>query len=470
MKEQGDCTPIAPTLPSGEMVQLYVDHNHPLLQLKRALPWRDIEEVMVSTWRGAGKNVARSRGRPWPVSLYVPLLVLMLIKRLDCREMEAYLAENAVARVFVSQQDYPGSQLRDHASIARALAALGAQGVEAVNGLIINHAAKQGFADASRLSGDTTAQELALGYPHEAGILRGIAQRSLRALLKLKKQGVDAGNAAIEQAKEVLRSVKDYYLFAKSKEEKDESLKRIMQESEVMIREAGEVVKALGESGERVRQSAIAKLTAMKRVTEKLLPQIGYWLRTGYVASGKILHPDLTEAKAIVRNKAGKKVEFGLPYLINRLGGGYVFGKLLDKVPDESKMPLESLASYRQIFGPQATPELLSYDRGGWSAPTIKKLKKAGVKHIGITPKGQADWCVAEEVQQEVKRERSRTEGVIGTLKSEKYSFNKPPERLWEMVRAAGQRSMLSFNLNKLMRDIVAKDKQARLAQAQGAA
>jgi hypothetical protein len=271
--------------------------------------------------------------------LYVPLLVLMLIKRLDCREMEAYLAENAVARVFVSQQDCARSQLRDHASIARALAALGAQGVEAVNGLIVNHAAKEGFADVSSLSGDSTAQELAIGHPHEAGILKGIAQRCLRALVKLKKRGVDTTKAAIEQAKGVLRSVKDYYLFAKSKEEKDESLKRIMQESEVMIIEAGEVVKALGESGERVKQSAIAKLRAMKRVGEKLLPQIGYWLRTGHVAPGKILHPDLTQAKAIVRNKAGKKVEFGLPYLINRLGGGYVFGKLLDEVPDETKMP-----------------------------------------------------------------------------------------------------------------------------------
>jgi hypothetical protein len=59
---------------------------------------------------------------------------------------------------------------------------------------------------------------------------------------------------------------------------------------------------------------------------------------------------------------------------------------------------------------------------------------------------------------------------VIGTLKSEKYSFNKPKQRLWEMIRGAGQGSFVSLNLNKLMRDIVAKDKQERLAQSQGAA
>jgi hypothetical protein len=48
-----------------------------------------------------------------------------------------------------------------------------------------------------------------------------------------------------------------------------------------------------------------------------------------------------------------------------------------------------------------------------------------------------------------------KTEGIIGTLKSEKYQFNKPKERLWQMLEMAGPKSILSFNLNKLMRDVV---------------
>jgi hypothetical protein len=91
------------------------------------------------------------------------------------------------------------------------------------------------------------------------------------------------------------------------------------------------------------------------------------------------------------------------------------------------------------------------------------------VKRIGIVPKGQAEWCVAEEDQKRVASERSRTEGVIGTLKSESYKFNKPKERLWHTVQAAGQQSILSLNLNKLMRDIVSKEKDAAPVQAQAA-
>ncbi|MDM8539389.1 hypothetical protein QUF70_21755, partial [Desulfobacterales bacterium HSG17] len=52
------------------------------------------------------------------------------------------------------------------------------------------------------------------------------------------------------------------------------------------------------------------------------------------------------------------------------------------------------------------------------------------------------------------KSERGMMEGVIGTLKTEKYGFNKPKERSIETLRSAGQRSILSSNLNKLMRDL----------------
>jgi hypothetical protein len=57
-------------------------------------------------------------------------------------------------------------------------------------------------------------------------------------------------------------------------------------------------------------------------------------------------------------------------------------------------------------------------------------------------------------------------EGSIGTLKSEKYGFNNPKERKWEMIQAAGQRLMLSLNLNKLLRDLMKVTQQAKTIEA----
>jgi hypothetical protein len=165
MEEQGDCTSgvCLGASETGETVSIYVVPNHPLLQLKRALPWEALCEVMTRHWRQAGKNTDGRPGLPWAVALYVPLVVLMLVKNCNAREMEAYVAENVVARVFMGRQADPHPQRREHATIARAYAALGKAGIEAVKALLLHVAQDCGLADASILSSDTTAQELPIG-------------------------------------------------------------------------------------------------------------------------------------------------------------------------------------------------------------------------------------------------------------------------------------------------------------------
>jgi hypothetical protein len=461
MEEHSDCTSgVCPGASAhGAIVSIYVPHNHPLLQLKGTLPWDVLYEIMGRHWRRAGKNTDGRPGLPWAVALYVPLMVLMLVKNLNAREMEAYVSENVVARVFIGCQDDPSPQIRDHSNIARAYAALGRDGVEEVNALILHAAQACGFADASILSSDTTAQELPLGYPNEPGILRGWAQRCGRALAKLKTRAVVGVDTALTQVQTILRTVKEHHLFAKGKQAKRQVLTRLLTEVGQLVVQTRLLVQGLGERRDRVTQHAMTTLKTMHEVAKRLIPQIVQWITTGVVAKGKILHAGVTQARALVRHKVGQEVEFGLPYLLSRLGGGYIFGTLIRGVVDESKMPLQALAGYRAIFGAHATPTLLVYDRGGYATATVRALAKEGVKAIGIQPKGQGAWHVAEAVRETVRSERGKTEGIIGTLKTDKYGFNKPKERLWQTLEMAGPRSILSFNLNKLMRDLVRADR-----------
>src|SRR5262245_56733125 len=346
MKEHDDCTRgVCPGASAhGETVQVYVAHNHPLLQLKRALPWEALCEVMTRHWRQAGKNTDGRPGLPWDVALYVPLIVLMVVKKFHARALEAYVAENVVARVFIGRQGDPRPQIRDHSNIARAYMALGKDGVEEINALVLHVATDLGFADVSILSSDTTAQELPIGYPNEPGILRGLAQRCGRALVKLHRRGVSGVDSALAQVETILRSVKEHHLFAKGKTEKRQVLTRLLTEVGQLMVQTRLLIKRRGERHERVTHNAITTLATMHEVARRLVPQIVQWITTGVVAQGKILHAGLTQARAIVRNKAGKKVEFGVPYLLSRLGGGYVFGMLLRGTVDESKLPVQALA------------------------------------------------------------------------------------------------------------------------------
>ena len=440
---------------SVQIVQVEVSLTHPLLLLKQALPWEAITEAMTRHWRQHGKNVDGGPGLPWDVALYVPLVVLMLIKSFDSRQMEAYVAENVVARVFIGRHGDAQAQIRDHSNIARAYAALGKAGLDELNHLVIKEAHRFGFVDERVLSADTTAQELPIGYPNEPGILRGLAQRCGRALIQMNKRGMQGLESALHQVQTILRSVKEHHLFTPGKAAKREVLTRILKEVGALIVHTRPLVKRLETSADRVMQSARSRLLAMHEVIKPLMGQIVHWISTGKVAANKIVHVGIPQARAIVRNKVGKKTEFGLAYLISRLGGGYLFGTLIAANVDERQMPLKALSGYRVIFGQEATPELVVYDRGGNSTATRNRLTSEKVKYVGIQPKGQRPWSVAEEVRDQIRSERGRTEGSIGTLKSQRYQFNKPKERLWHTLEMAGPRSILSFNLNKFMRDFV---------------
>ena len=65
------CSEASPTV---QLVQIEVSPTHPLLLLKRALPWDTLTEVMTRHWRQHGKNVDGGPGLPWDVSLYFELM------------------------------------------------------------------------------------------------------------------------------------------------------------------------------------------------------------------------------------------------------------------------------------------------------------------------------------------------------------------------------------------------------------
>jgi hypothetical protein len=461
MRERSDSTPAGGGAPAGAgaWVSIFVGDDHPLIRLKQALDWVAITEVMVIHWRRAGKNVDGGPGLPWPVSLYVPLLVLMWLKSYHSRQMEEYLSESVVARRFLALQDAELEPLRDHSSIARAEAALGAEGKAAVNAVVIKTAQQLQFTDGKILSSDTTVQEPAIGYPNEPGILKGLAERIARALKKLRAGGVQGAKEGSAQAQEVSRNVKHYHLFAKTKAEKQKILAATVKQSEALIARTQAVLQQVSARCGRVKQRAAATLRRMVAVAQTLLPQIQQWMRTGRVATEKIIHPGITVARAITKGRG--KVKFGMKWLLNRLLGGYLFGRRVAARADENTMPQEALKEYRQVFGAKATPKLVVYDRGASLAVAARGLKRAGVQRVGIPPRGQGEWLVGEREQKRVKSERGKTEGSIGRLKSRKYSFSHRQERSVETQDAAGQRAIVSVNLTTLMRDLVAQAKAA---------
>lgn len=193
------------------------------------------------------------------------------------------------------------------------------------------------------------------------------------------------------------------------------------------------------------------EIERLSNLMDTLLPQILFFLETGFVASKKIIHLQMSELYAIVRGKAGKSVEFGLKWGINRIDG-FVMGFLINNGVNASdqKFCIESIREHIQVFG--KAPKTFGFDRGGYSKVNIHRAKKLGVKNVGIAPTGKAKWSVSEKMSEVIRRGRAQVEGVIGSIKSKKYGFNKPNVKSTLAMESSGQRSLLGFNMAKALR------------------
>ena len=184
----------------------------------------------------------------------------------------------------------------------------------------------------------------------------------------------------------------------------------------------------------------------------KLVPQIRYWLRTGFVAAGKIINLHIPELYSVVRGKVGKSVEFGLSWGITRLRGGFVLATMAGAKKDltDVTFAVQAVEQVAALFG--KAPRSYAYDRAGHSARNVERLREFGVRDVGLAPRGKTPWEVEGAVKARLIKERALVEGSIGTIKCPKYGFNRPAARSVAMMGVCGQRAVLGLNLTKLVR------------------
>jgi hypothetical protein len=106
-----------------------------------------------------------------------------------------------------------------------------------------------------------------------------------RAARKRKDRGVQGSWQVIEQTRAVIKKVKEHPLFTRTKGEKKEVLKQIVERTGQLIEQTKEVIEQVGARCRAFKPRAKAKLQQIVKVGEELLPQINSWLKMGRVAT-----------------------------------------------------------------------------------------------------------------------------------------------------------------------------------------
>lgn len=431
--------------------------NHPIVVLTETVDWTELEIAAEKIRRKKLKNAA---GRPPALRAMLGALTLMAIRKMPYREAEEQIRYYAPARYLcgLTETDWTPdfTTIQDFAQL------LGEDGCRLINEAVVKQAVGLGLADAKVAVADMTAQEAAIPHPNEMGLLSGFV-RSVQTAAKRAGQGfqdfLSKAGGKFAAAKEQLRK---YRLFAKSKtkEAKNRMVAQMTTAIEAINKRLGKALAAGAEQGRKLRGHAVVarrKLAELHETIGKLVPQIRHWLRTGFVASGKVINLHIPQLYSVVRGKVGKTVEFGLSWGITRLRGGFVLASVANEKTDftDSSYAVRAVEDLVALFG--KAPRSYAYDRGGYSTANVERLGELGVRNIGLAPRGRAAWEVEGKVKERLIRERAQVEGSIGTIKCSKYGFNRPAARSAAMMGVCGQRAVLGLNLTKLLRGAAEK-------------
>jgi len=438
-----------------------IEMNHRLVWLTEELDWTELEEVVEEIRGNKLKNAA---GRPPHLRALIGAVVLRATRRMTYRETEDQIRHYAPARYLCGLTETEWSP--DANTIQDFEELMGEDGMKRLNEYVVKEAVEEKLADPKVLVADTTAQEAVIPYPNElnlmATFLSAVATASSKAGGALKAFGT-AMASKFRAGKQRLR---EFRLFAKDKSKKVRM--RLMSEMTNLVENVqshlGRALQAAEPHKQRLVKYAKVAHAKTKRLHEtmsKLLPQIRYWVKTGFVAANKIISVHIPELYSIVRGKTGKKVEFGLQWGIARLGGGFLLATAASDRRElvDARFAVKAVDNHIALFG--KAPDGYAYDRAGYSKDNVATLKAKGVNHVGLAPRGRAQWAVRGAMKDKLARERAQVEAGIGTVKHSKYGFTKPAARSVPAMAMCGQRAVLGYNLNKLVRELASREKMA---------
>lgn len=424
---------------------IIVGENSRYRVLSNILPWPEMANL-ANNYRG--KKVDIHNGRTLNMRLHLGAYVAQSMNGWTDRQTEEMIKYHAGVKVLCGLE---GSiQTADRTRIEGFRSMLGKEGAEALNQLIVKHAAGAGFTGSELCAADTTVQESPIAYPTEVGHMKNMADK-LFGIGKRLKGKVDEGLKKLhDKATGLFRTIR---LFCRGKSE--EVLERKKELSEKLHRKVRTMIGKVKTQSQGLKKASQKQVEKHLSQFQHILDQIKIWLKTGHHPKDKILSLWESTARAISKGKTGKKTEFGVRWLIIRLAGGYVIGAPCQKLGADADTSIadEVLMTHLNTFG--EIPTTFVYDRGADSKKHDQFLQQIGVENNCIFPKGKKKMKVTAEVLDMARTERSLNEAAIANIKNPKYNFTKPRAKSTTSCVLKGHLSMLGFNLNHLVQDTV---------------
>ena len=155
-----------------ERLSILVDLEHPLIVLSSSLDW---DELLARVETIRKSKVKSAAGRPQCLRALVATVLVKAYMN------ETYRRDSDLIRHFAPARYLAGLTESDWSPAKSTIwdfhAMLGEDGEKAINEYVVMVAARNHFMDPHHLVADTTAQEAAIPYPNEMGLMSSFLKR-----------------------------------------------------------------------------------------------------------------------------------------------------------------------------------------------------------------------------------------------------------------------------------------------------
>ena len=438
----------------GGKVTVVVEDSHPLIQLANLIDWIYPAEL-------AQPDLDKTKKRLWWLGrklylrVHLAVMILQMLYKWTDRLTEVRIKTTALFQVFCGLNIIAKWRCPDHTKIEEFRNRLSPETHKAIADYIIKLAISLGFADPSKVDIDSTVQEANMSYPSDATLMKKLALIAYK-LLKFLKEEKEAAVSTLEiNIKAVVKKFQQYIFMAKNtiKEKK----RQVFKEYHILVKAE---LRAFIQYITGLPPEVIESLPWNYRDAAKLIAgdawryllDVGHFVRTGTIKSGKILALKVRDVVCISKGKIGKDKEFGRVFQLGRIGGNFLIPYLCTSLRMNDKECLPQVIMEHCAIFSETQQVSVSTDKCYYSEYNIDFVEAMTGSADGVQRPVNVKNQVETPQKEELYNRRAGVEPLIGHAKE--FGLRKSRMKSDEATLASGYRSVTGFNLHQLMRNL----------------
>jgi IS5 family transposase len=323
-----------------------------------------------------------SMGRPGtPAGIYLRMMYLKFRWGLSYEEVETEVRERLSWRYFCHLSLM--ETVPDATTLIKLNQRFGEERVSDLNKQLIGHLVKHRALKPRRIRIDSTTLEADIAYPTDIGILH-------QAVRTLSRTASSLGQKIVSHVRATKRALARWGASSKAKPKE-----RKAQGKKILKKVAQLATDTLAQSRQAFKQLSATAPSQLKQkfsqtieLSEKLVQQTKEKLAGKRTIEERIVSFFDPEARAIVKGKLDKPVEFGRTLQLVQDDSGVIVHYEIHRGNPSDKTELISLVRQTKKVLKQ-TPRELATDRGYYSSENLNKLSRLGVRRVGIPKIGR---------------------------------------------------------------------------------